>query len=216
MLDSVQYKQAKLMLKKLDKEEYDRAQRGGVSSESEEEHDDEAEMIKELTVAEQLEAAMAQDDVNDRLKRGIGKRMKKSGIPKDEGLEQSEEAEDEDDTRARGRRKKKQKIKEKAEDQEPAQEKEKKKKKKDKEKKMKSKEPTKLKDGQPKTTETELTHRMAKRNQEQAQLQDLQQQLRGMRESDEEDAPEVRHYSPVRIQKTRLKGRAYSKDEVKE
>ena len=35
-----------------DKEEYDRVQRGGDSSESDEERDDEAEIIQELTVAE--------------------------------------------------------------------------------------------------------------------------------------------------------------------
>lgn len=40
------------MMKKLDKEEYDKAQRGGVSTESEDMHDDEAVVVEELTVAE--------------------------------------------------------------------------------------------------------------------------------------------------------------------
>ena len=112
MLDSEQYKQAKLMMKKFDKEEYDKAQRGGVSTESEDMHDDEAVVIEELTVAEQLEAAMAKDDVNDKLKQALGKKMKPLGKPENEKPKKEAVEEDEEDQKIKGKKKKKSKIKE--------------------------------------------------------------------------------------------------------
>ena len=66
------------MIKRFDKEQYDKAQRGGESSSSDQIQDDEAVIIQELSVAEQLQAALAVENVNTKLKSAIGQKLQKN------------------------------------------------------------------------------------------------------------------------------------------